>query len=82
MLSRLCDTHKVYGPVKKKLIKFIDSKYQIEQMSRQSWPVYASYEEDKELMKNKWGMEYKNEQIVMWDMTNINAYGFSDADLQ
>jgi hypothetical protein len=51
-------------------------------MAQQSWPVYASYEEDKELRKNKWGMKYENERIVMWDMTNIDAYGFSDADLQ
>ena len=81
-LSRLWDCQKVYGPRAKYLLKVINSKYQTEQSARQSWPVYASYEEDKKLRKDKWEMKYSNERIVMWDMTNINAYAFSDADLQ
>ncbi len=81
-LSRMWDCQKLYGPRNKYLVKAINSKYQIEQRARQSWSVYALFEEDKKLRKDKWELKYPNERIVMWDMTNINAYAFSDADLQ
>ena len=46
------------------------------------WPVYAYFEEDKLLRKDKWHVKYAKQRIVMLDMTNIDAYGFLDADLQ
>ena len=35
---------------------------------------------DKKSRKLKWDEKYPNDRIVMWDMTNIPAFGFSDAD--
>lgn len=81
-LTRLWDAEQVYGPNRRYLRKVIGDKYEIERRARDSWPVYASHEEDVEIRKDKWDLKYPNERIVMWDMTNINAYGFSDADLQ
>ena len=54
----------------------------IERQAMQRWPVYASFEEDKQLRKDTWNVKYAGQRIVMWDITNIDAYGFSDADLQ
>ena len=65
------------------LRKVIAAKYNIERRARNSWPVYASYEEDRKLRNSsKWDHKYPDERVVMWDMTNIEAYAFSDADLQ
>ena len=81
-LTRLWrDTEKTYGPQRKYISKVINSMYSIECKARQIWPAYASYEEDKEIGKNKWDLKYTNERLVMWDMTDIGAYAFSDADL-
>ena len=50
---------------------------------RQSWPRYATYNEDFNLMKEKWKEKYKNKRIVMWDDTNVNlTYKPSGADEQ
>jgi hypothetical protein len=44
--------------------------------------VYVSHEEDIALRKPKWSDKYpRGQRVVMWDMTNIEAYGFSDTDL-
>ena len=76
------DAEKTYGPQINILTKVIKSKYSIECQARQIWPAYTSYEEDKEIRKDKWDLKYTNERLVMWDMTDIGAYDFSDADLQ
>ncbi len=81
-LSRVWDVEQVYGPNRHYFVKLFDSKYRVERRARQSWPVYASYKEDIEIRKDKWNLKYPNERIVMWDMTDVKAYGFSDADLQ
>ena len=80
--ARIWDVSKEYGPNSRDVEMIISSKYSIELKARQRWPMYASYEEDKQLRKGKWNVKYANQRIVMWDMTNIDAYGFSDADLQ
>ena len=50
---------------------------------RESWPRYASYNEDFALMKDKWKEKYKGKRVVMWDDTNVNlAYKPSGADEQ
>ena len=39
---------------------------------RDSWPRYASFDEDFCLMKEKWKEKYEGERVVMWDDTNVN----------
>jgi hypothetical protein len=81
-LTRLWDVEKAYGPNRHFLRKLIAHKYNLERRVRNLWPVYVSHEEDMALRKPKWSDKYpRNQRIVMWDMTNIEAYGFSDADL-
>lgn len=82
-LSRLWDATKIYGPARRIIIKLIREKYDIESRSRSRWPVYVTHEEDIAIRKPKWNDKYpRSQRIVMWDMTNIEAYGFSDANLQ
>ena len=81
-LPRLWDIDKTFGPNRRYVVDIIDSKYAIERRGREIWPAYLSHEEDKALRKDKWDLKYPSERIIMWDMTNIDAYGFTDADLQ
>ena len=47
-----------------------------------SWPRFASYEEDTLLRKrSKWG-KYDGKRPIMWNMTNVSAFAFTDAALQ
>ena len=72
----------MYGPSRRYLRRIIDAKYDIECRARQPWPVYASIEEDATIQKSKLNDNYSGQRIVMSDMTNIDAYGILDADLQ
>lgn len=81
-VSRAWDGRKYYGLSKRYFTSVIDSKYACERRARASWPRYASYEEDMKFRKDKWNVKFRDERIVMWDMTDIRAYGFSDADSQ
>ena len=38
-------------------------------MCRNSWPKYASHEEDCTLRKEKWDLKHENKRVVMWDNT-------------
>eukprot|EP00979_Chaetoceros_neogracilis_P009918 scaffold2295_cov171-Chaetoceros_neogracile.AAC.4 len=62
----------------------IDARYDIEYCALLSWPMYARYEEDVKTRSGNdtWKNKYMGMRPVMWDMTNINAYAFTDADLQ
>ena len=46
-------------------------KLEIINLCRKSWPKYARYNEDFDLMKGKWRERYKGVRLVMWDNTNI-----------
>ena len=50
--------------------------------ARESWPEFASYEEDKENSDEKYTERYKEERPIFWDMTNIHLPKPSDAQLQ
>ncbi len=55
---------------------------QMEFCALNSWPKYASYEEDMILRcKDKW-VQYDKTRLIMWDMTNVPAFQFTDSDLQ
>lgn len=81
-LTRIEDVTATFGIYDRDVRRVIADKYDIEFRALMSWPMYASYEEDKALRKKKWDGKYKNVRPVMWDMTNVSAYGFTDADFQ
>ena len=41
---------------------------------REKWPRYATYDEDRDLRKEKWNEDYDGFRIVMWDNTNIQMF--------
>ena len=82
-LTRWWDAKAAMKTSKKAVIKIFCSKLKIANRARDSWPRYASFEEDFALMKDKWKKEYKDVRIVMWDDTNVNlTYKPSAADDQ
>lgn len=83
-LTRLEDLSKTFGVAKRYIDDIITAKYDIEFRALLSWPLFASYEEDDTMRsrKDRWKNKYQGMRPVMWDMTNLTAYGFSDADLQ
>lgn len=59
----------------------------MESRARRSWPMFASYEEDLCLRKEKWNSKYGEanhsgvkRRPIFWDMTGIRAYQFGAAD--
>ena len=59
----------------------MSQKYDIE-LSLLNWLIYSLYEEDVKTRNAKWGQNYLGLRPIMWDMTNLPAYSFSDADFQ
>jgi len=70
------------GVYDRDLRKIDSAKYNIAFHALKSGPKYAAFVEDALLRKEKWNRKYKGLRPVMWDMTNISAYEFTDADLQ
>lgn len=79
-IMRLLDAKSIYRPDERYLRKVIVRKYAIERHAKLIWPMYASYAEDCEMRRTKWNVKYVGVRVVMWDMTNIPAFGFTDAD--
>lgn len=52
-------------------MKVFDSKRTQDLHCRASWPVYASYDEDIRLRKEKRNEEYDGKRVVFWDDTNV-----------
>lgn len=50
--------------------KVFDSKIRLLKRCRDSWPPYASHEEDVKLRGEKWNMKYGSKRIILWDGTN------------
>ena len=81
--TRWDDIIAVFGVHPREATTIFDQKTDMEFRTQQSWPPYASYNEDLILRNTKkWGNKYDDERPVMWDMTNIPAYAFTDTDLQ
>ena len=59
-----------------------DQKAALEVAALQSWPRFASFEEDAALRKNDKWSRYDGQRLIMWDMTNVSAPAFTDAKLQ
>ena len=83
-LTRLIDVCSMYRICSRDSQRIIDAKYDIEYCALISWPMYAWYEEDVKMRSDNdtWKNKYMGMRPVMWDMTNIHAYAFTDADLQ
>ena len=81
--TRWEDVIAVFGVHPREATTIFDQKIDMEFRTQQSWPPYASYNEDM-LLRNskKWGNKYDDERPIMWDMTNLPAYAFTDTDLQ
>ena len=68
------DVVAVFGVHPREATTIFDQKIDMEIRTQQSWPPYASYNEDLLLCNTKkWGNKYNDEHPVMWDMTNIPA---------
>ena len=82
-VTRLVDVSKAFGDVHEEdVLRILDAKLDICWNSRKRWPMFASFEEDKTLQKEKWASRYDRMRPVMWDMTNVSAYGFTSAHWQ
>eukprot|EP00984_Skeletonema_dohrnii_P013209 scaffold5459_cov86-Skeletonema_dohrnii-CCMP3373.AAC.2 len=82
-LTRIEDVTRTFSDLRPAdILRVVDAKQDLCWSSRESWPMFASFEEDKKLQKDKWASRYNDMRPVMWDMTGISAYGFSSADLQ
>ena len=81
-LTRYDDVEAVFGVRRPDAVDVVNHKYDIEYCALESWPPYAFHEEDMALRcKDKWA-QYNNSRPIMWDMTNVSAYQFTDSDLQ
>ena len=76
------DFERVYGINHRYIKQIFGAKLSLEMAAVDSWPMFASWDEDKILRKEKWNMKYCKERIVQWDMTNVHAYRFGDASAQ
>ena len=82
-INRLEDVGKTYSNLRKEdILRVFDAKLDICSNAHKTWPMFASFEEDKKLQKEKWSLRYNGMRPVMWDMTNITAYSFSNAHFQ
>ena len=82
-LTRIDDVKAVYGvPKNEVVIAIVSQKYAVEFSALNSWPMYSSYTEDVKTRNAKWDQKYCGVRPIMWDMTNIPAYSFSDPDFQ
>ena len=57
-------------------------KLTLEIAALQSWLSYVTYQEDESLRKKGKWIHYVGRRVIMWDMTNILAYGFENSDTQ
>ena len=82
-LTRTIDVKAIYGVVSNTIAgRIVKKKYDIELSALLSWPEYSSYDEDVRTRRAKWSQKYQGLRPIMWDMTNIPAYSFTDADFQ
>ena len=70
--SRFDDLAALYKCSKKEtMYRIFDQKLYFVLVSRTSWPVYVTFEEDKELRDPKWNGKYDGLRIITWDDTNV-----------
>ena len=62
--------------------KVFDEKLDIIVSAVESWPKYATFEEDKEFSNDDFIKKYEGHRPVFWDMTNIGMPKPSDSKMQ
>ena len=50
--------------------------------ARESWPIYWSLEEDKQLMKDKRKDKYGSARIIQWNNTDVRMTKLGSVDMQ
>ena len=79
---RLQDLVGEWGIDKTYVTNIKDCKGALEVAALRSWPRFASYDEDMSLRnQSKWA-KYDGHRPIMWDMTNVSAYKFTDGAVQ
>lgn len=82
-VNRLEDVQKTFSGIREEdILKVLDAKLNMFRRCRDRWPMFAFFDEDKSLQKDKWASRYDGMRPVMWDMTGITAYAFSNSDYQ
>lgn len=83
-LTRIVDVEEEYGIRHYVVESILSTKFDIEYRALNGWPTYASYKEDVSLRerKEKWRIKWSNLRPVCWDMTDVFAYEFTDANMQ
>ena len=75
---RLRDLVGEWGIDKTYITNIKDCKGALEVAALRSWPRFASYDEDMSLRnQSKWA-KYDGHRPIMWDMTNVSEYKFTD----
>jgi hypothetical protein len=75
------DMEVAWGIEKKLITQVKDCKAALEMAMLQSWPTFASFEEDKELRNPQKWAKYDKYRVIQWDMTNVPAPKFGAASL-
>jgi len=68
-----------YGISRRTAMRVLERKRSMVLAARERWPMFASYEECIQLQAESWKKNYGNKRLIMWDDTNIDAPGPSDA---
>ena len=59
-----------------------DQNLNIVRCARESWPKYASLDEDLMLRKEKWEGRYNNQRVIQWDNSNVTMTKNVNATMQ
>jgi len=62
------------------LVGVLTSKLELVLAARKRWPMFASFEEDIALQRQRWSSYYFGKRKIMWDDTNVNAPDPQDAE--
>ena len=79
---RIKDLEGEWGIDQTQITKVKDCKGALEVAIPRSWPRFASYDEDISLRNQSQWAKYDGHRHIMWDMTNVSAYKFTDAAVQ
>lgn len=61
-----------YKTAASSLRRVLDEKLDYVLRCKDSWPLYASHQEDKQFCDNRWNTKYPGIRVIFWDGTNVN----------
>ena len=68
----IADKEDGFGVGATHLLRVFDLKMDVVMTSRESWPTFASFEEDKEFSGDAFKNRYENICAIFWDITNVH----------